>query len=92
MKARRILGRSRAGAKVHRGVQPAARPDAYGRARVRDLDGLLVQALNRARALDFELPRRRVLELSLALAGISVRSVSRPVCSIWTSVTTGPAA
>ncbi len=45
-----------------------ARPGAYARARVRDLDRALVQALNRARALDYQLPRARVRELACALA------------------------
>ena len=45
-----------------------ATPGAYARARVRDLDRALVQALNRARALDYRLPRTRIRELTAALA------------------------
>ena len=45
-----------------------ATPGAYARARVRDLDQAIVQALNRARALDYQLPRARVRELAAALA------------------------
>ena len=43
-------------------------PGSYARARVRELDRALVQALNRARALDYQLPRARVRELVVALA------------------------
>lgn len=45
-----------------------ATPGAYARARVRDLDRALVRALNRARALDYQLPRTRIRELTAALA------------------------
>jgi hypothetical protein len=43
-------------------------PGSYARARVRELDRALVQALNRARALDYQLPRTRIRELTAALA------------------------
>jgi hypothetical protein len=49
-------------------LREVARPGAYARARVRDLDRSLVQALNRARALDYQLSRGRVHELTVALA------------------------
>jgi hypothetical protein len=51
------------------GVHDLARPGVYARARVRDLDRALVRALNRARALDYQLPRGRVGELTAALVG-----------------------
>jgi hypothetical protein len=44
------------------------RPGTYARARVRELDRALLQALNRACALDYQLPRARVRELAVALA------------------------
>ena len=43
-------------------------PGSYARARVRELDRALVRALNRARALDYHLPRTRIRELMAALA------------------------
>ncbi len=66
------VGRRRHGGRRQDGsrtVHPAARPGTYARARVRDLERALTTALNRAGALDYELPRRRVLELSRALTG-----------------------
>jgi hypothetical protein len=56
--------------RAHRGrATDEKRPGGYARARVQDLERMLVQAVNRARALDYELSHRRVIDLSAALAG-----------------------